>query len=358
MKERVKNKNGITLIALVITIIVLLILAGVTIATLAGENGILTRASEASEQTTIGQEKEQIELAYSSVLSNKLGDGVTSGELQDELDKIVGDEKTSVTGGSILKVTFTDTNNVYTISSNQGIEEYKKAEVTPVYAYLCDEDGNGTGETLVLSSTETIEGYTIITNYGDNEAYQTNEDNATNITNYYYPIWRNDASLITNVIIYNKIVPTTTEFWFNCTNLEKIENISNLDTSNVTKMISMFLNCSSLTNLDLSNFDTSSVTDMRSIFNGCSSLTNLDLSNFDTSNVTNMMSMFSNCTQLRTIFVNSQWTTNGSTAMMFNGCTSLVGGAGTVYNASYIYATYAHIDEGETNPGYLTVKTN
>ena len=43
LKERVKSKKGVTLIALVITIIVLLILAGVTIATLTGDNGILTK---------------------------------------------------------------------------------------------------------------------------------------------------------------------------------------------------------------------------------------------------------------------------------------------------------------------------
>ena len=58
-----KRNKGITLIALVITIIILLILAGVTIVTLTGENGILTRASEASEKTSIGQEIEQIKLA-------------------------------------------------------------------------------------------------------------------------------------------------------------------------------------------------------------------------------------------------------------------------------------------------------
>ena len=44
MKNHVKGKKGITLIALVITIIVLLILAGVTIATLTGDNGILKQA--------------------------------------------------------------------------------------------------------------------------------------------------------------------------------------------------------------------------------------------------------------------------------------------------------------------------
>ena len=60
-KELIRNK-GITLIALVITIIVLLILAGVTIATLTGENGILTRATEASEKTNYAGAKETIEM--------------------------------------------------------------------------------------------------------------------------------------------------------------------------------------------------------------------------------------------------------------------------------------------------------
>ena len=48
-----KENEGITLIALVITIIVLLILAGITIATLTGNNGILTKTNEAKEQTEI-----------------------------------------------------------------------------------------------------------------------------------------------------------------------------------------------------------------------------------------------------------------------------------------------------------------
>ena len=45
------NNQGITLIALVITIIVLLILAGITITTLTGDNGILSKANNASEET-------------------------------------------------------------------------------------------------------------------------------------------------------------------------------------------------------------------------------------------------------------------------------------------------------------------
>ena len=62
-KKLFKGKeNGITLIALVITIIVLLILAGVAISMLSGENGILKRAGEAKEETRFAQIEEIIKL--------------------------------------------------------------------------------------------------------------------------------------------------------------------------------------------------------------------------------------------------------------------------------------------------------
>lgn len=65
MKQKNKAK-GITLIALVITIIVLLILAGVSITTLTGENGILNKSSEAKEENNQAATKEQINLAIMS----------------------------------------------------------------------------------------------------------------------------------------------------------------------------------------------------------------------------------------------------------------------------------------------------
>ena len=62
-KKKIIEKNrGITLIALVITIIVLLILAGVSIAMLTGDNGILTQANEAKVEMAIGTVKEQLKL--------------------------------------------------------------------------------------------------------------------------------------------------------------------------------------------------------------------------------------------------------------------------------------------------------
>ena len=62
MKKANKN-SGITLIALVITIIVLLILAGVSIAMLTGQNGILTQASNAKRATEESTEKEKRQLS-------------------------------------------------------------------------------------------------------------------------------------------------------------------------------------------------------------------------------------------------------------------------------------------------------
>ena len=62
-----KNNKGITLIALVVTIIVLLILAGISIAMLTGENGILKNANDAKTQNAYYGADEQMKLAYMAV---------------------------------------------------------------------------------------------------------------------------------------------------------------------------------------------------------------------------------------------------------------------------------------------------
>ena len=57
-KSLFKKQQGITLVALVITIIVLLILAGITIGTLSGDNGILNNTGKAKEDTEISKEQQ------------------------------------------------------------------------------------------------------------------------------------------------------------------------------------------------------------------------------------------------------------------------------------------------------------
>ena len=131
-------------------------------------------------------------------------------------------------------------------------------------------------------------------------------------------------------------------------------DVSNFNTSNVTNMYGMFV-FSQATTLDVSNFNTSKVTNMSSMFYN-SKATTLDVSNFDTSKVTNMMYMFQGSSNLKTIYGISKFVTTAVTNStdMFKGATSLVGGAGTKYNSSYVDKTYARIDGGTSNPGYFT----
>ena len=128
-------------------------------------------------------------------------------------------------------------------------------------------------------------------------------------------------------------------------------NLKSFDTSNVTTMHLMFSN-SKIKDIDLSNFDTSNVENMYQMFFR-SKTYSIDLSSFDTSKVTNMMSMFQGSSNLKTIYVSNKFKAV-SGGLMFASCTSLVGGAGTTFNKSYVDETYAHIDGGTSNPGYFT----
>ena len=109
----------------------------------------------------------------------------------------------------------------------------------------------------------------------------------------------------------------------NCASLTSLD-VSSFDTSNVTHMFFMFDCCESLTSLDLASFDTSNVIDMDAMFGGCKRLTGLDLSGFDTSNVTSMDYMFSNCEDLTSLDLSGFDTSNvADMSNMFRSCTSL-----------------------------------
>ena len=88
IKQLIKTSNGITLIALVITIIILLILAGVTIATLTGDNGILTQAGNAKEATQKAEAQEEVNLALANLKIEENQRDIS----QDEKKKILFEE--------------------------------------------------------------------------------------------------------------------------------------------------------------------------------------------------------------------------------------------------------------------------
>lgn len=79
LRNTLRRNKGITLIALVVTIIVLLILAGISIAMLTGQNGILNRAAEAKEKTGVAQEDESQKLQGYEDTINQYAPGSNGG---------------------------------------------------------------------------------------------------------------------------------------------------------------------------------------------------------------------------------------------------------------------------------------
>lgn len=89
-----KNQKGITLIALVVTIVVLLILAGTSIAMLSGENGIITQAKEAQVANVEGDVVEKIDMAYNTIYTIVLSK-VSVDKSYDPTDAATGEELAS-----------------------------------------------------------------------------------------------------------------------------------------------------------------------------------------------------------------------------------------------------------------------
>ena len=142
------------------------------------------------------------------------------------------------------------------------------------------------------------------------------------------PGWYEKYSYITKVVFdesFKDARPTTGYMWFyNCYKLTGIENISYLNTSEMTNMEKMFGRCSKLESLDLSNINTEKVETMRYMFDSCSMFESLDLSNFNTAKVTNMSSMFNDCSKLQSLDL-SNFNTAKVTDMryMFYDCSNL-----------------------------------
>ena len=149
MREKLNFRNfkGITLIALVITIIVLLILAGVSISMLTGQNGILSQATNAKNQTEIESEKEAISLAYTSAYADKQGNGkVTASDMNTEFGK---NGTTAEASGSII-VYFPDTQRYYQVNTTTGAvtgpSDEKPEENTLVAMFNKAQEDNCTNE--------------------------------------------------------------------------------------------------------------------------------------------------------------------------------------------------------------------
>lgn len=148
-----KNQKGITLIALVVTIVVLLILAGTSIAMLSGENGIITNAQNANYANTEGEILDKINLAFNTVstevrvksATEVSYDAISATEVAN-LVKLIKDD---------LGMTDTDTNGYTVTTSPETIPANNTNDVTITISYSDSNFGSGK-KFNAISNTFTI----------------------------------------------------------------------------------------------------------------------------------------------------------------------------------------------------------
>ena len=299
MKTKIKShqkisNRGITLIALIITIIVMLILVAVTVQIVV-DSGLFGHAGRAVDKYAEEQRKES-ELGTGKITINGVEyesyDEFVNGKSSTLIACPEEDVETAGFLGntSILRV------NIENVTIQKGTEghsledencwDVSAAQDGSIIAWYTDNDSDSYYEVTIASENR----------------IKANED----------------SEALFAYIGYN--VPDETT----------IVGISNLDTTSVTSMRKMFFYCGyqSMRELDLgSNFDTSNVTDMGNMFERCgyTAMTSLDLEDkFDTSKVEYMDYMFSNCGKLAMTNLNlgDKFNTINVTNMqgMFNDC--------------------------------------
>ena len=160
MKKKIlKQTKGITLIALVITIIVLLILAAVSIATLTGNNGLLTKAIDAKNKTKEAEIREQIEL---EVLASLDTDGTLKADtIIDNLKSHFGLNDSDITKGENEGFPITVTVDGYTFEiDNEG--KVKESKQGPTVSHkITPEDGTNNEKVTITLTVTPVDGTTV-----------------------------------------------------------------------------------------------------------------------------------------------------------------------------------------------------
>ncbi len=166
--KKLKKQKGITLIALVITIIVLLILAGVSIAMLTGENGILNKANTAKIKNEHAQVKEAMSLAYSEYQIIVMEKRTSSVE-KTETVKLASTKKVTIKGVEENKLAETEEVPKSFMEFVKGKRYVKDNGVVDVEELLGKKlsIGNGTGDTDIYKLEEDESKY-VLKYYGKN----------------------------------------------------------------------------------------------------------------------------------------------------------------------------------------------
>ena len=197
LKKKLKKNNGLTLVALIITVIVMLIIAGITVTALTGDNGIINSAENADSEKNRSEEKETVEWAAAqSVADSDIGQ-VTSGNLEHYMDSYIGEDPDGVMDyeiddgyHGIFLVEFKVSGNKYTVDENGMVYEGEEL----------NRDGIELPESLILNVGESVK--LQYTTESENVTWSNSDDNIAEL---------GEDGLITGKANGHTIVTVTTD---------------------------------------------------------------------------------------------------------------------------------------------------
>ena len=174
---RTKENKGVTLIALAVTVIVLLIISGVTISYMTGENGIINQSKESKKFAGTVEEKEILNTSVAAAVGKSSKSKVEENNLKKYLNQNVGDEVKDYTlekRDGYYSVTFTATGNEYAVWENGTVQDMDEYQKTP-YLKLDPSELNA----LEKGSSQVIKAITNVNN--SNIKWETSNSNIVTI---------------------------------------------------------------------------------------------------------------------------------------------------------------------------------
>ena len=379
-RRNYSNQTGITLIALVVTIVVLLILAGVSINAIFSENGIINKAKDAQNKMNQATQNDLIGLNELDKLISSLTDKTTEEAVPKiamfDTGKKVRDKMYNLMPeGTISKFSYSCNVSIDAIEKYNGVPDLTKlteANIVslgessfPIYMWA-----EKSGKTEIRNPV----GMKGLTAEGDNDSskkvetgkiywwsesdsvylnsdsaqmfagipYLTNIDGLKDMKTDYVvdmsKIFSSIGTQLSNIDALSgwntsKVENMSDMFYrWSFTNTNSLSNVNallNWDTSKVKNMSGMFAGNFGLTDIEgLKKWNTSNVTDMHNMFGdgdgeGCAFINLSAISNWNVKNVTNMTGIFFNCIKLEDVSAILNWNITEIAQSMFMSCSNL-----------------------------------
>ena len=174
MKTKEKFNKGITLVALVITIIILLILSGITIATLGGENGLFSKTKQAKKAHIQSEMQEQLTLALNELQVDKKGNASLDDVTQDWINTVISKDynpqikEDASFEGKMVVMNKNDVTGKFLVNQNLEISKAEYNVSTLEFEYETEKMENGKVK-ILIKITDKVNGLKQIDYPGPNE---------------------------------------------------------------------------------------------------------------------------------------------------------------------------------------------